>query len=95
MAKMTVDDKLGVNRFNADAHHSHIDVDKTFTDRKEIMRLVKACPANLYKLEEDGTLSFSHEGCLECGTCRVLSLGKVVKAWEYPEGGMGVEYRIG
>ncbi len=95
MASMTVDNKLGVNRFLPDEKHSHIDVDKGYGDLKEIKRLVLACPAHLYVLEPGGKLTFSHEGCLECGTCRVLSGGKVVRSWEYPEGGMGVEYRIG
>ena len=40
-------------------------------------------------------ISFNHEGCLECGTCRVLSGGKVVESWNHPQGGMGVEFRHG
>ena len=27
--------------------------------------LVKACPAGLYKKQEDGTISFDYAGCLE------------------------------
>jgi ferredoxin like protein len=56
---------------------------------------VNACPAGLYKLNENETLSFDYAGCLECGTCRILCLGTVVKKWEFPEGSMGVEFRFG
>ncbi|MBQ2640979.1 MAG: 4Fe-4S dicluster domain-containing protein, partial [Lachnospiraceae bacterium] len=53
-----------------------------------------ACPAGLYHYE-NGKVTFSHEGCLECGTCRVLSIDKVVKSWDHPMGGAGVQFRQG
>jgi len=92
---MSIDDKLGFNRFIADEHNAHIILNEDYKDAAEIQRLIKACPAALYRLEEDGRLSFNHEGCLECGTCRVISGGKVIKSWNHPEGGMGIEYRLG
>jgi len=95
MAKMTIEDKLGVNKFNTDELNSHIQVDKAYLDKAEVERVVRACPAGLYKLDEDGKLQFDHLGCLECGTCRVLSGGKVVKKWNYPAGGFGVSFRMG
>lgn len=95
MARMTVDDKLGVDRFLADEHNPHIVLNEAFQDKAEIQRVIRVCPAGLYRLEEDGRLSFNHEGCLECGTCRVLSGGKVIKSWTHPKGGMGIEYRLG
>jgi len=94
MKKMSIDDKLAVNLFNTDDHHSHIDVDLECKDIDEIMKLVLACPAGCYKYI-DGNFSFSHLGCLECGTCRVLSHDKIVKAWNHPESGVGVSFRQG
>ena len=94
MKKMSVDDKLGLNKFYPDEHNPHIEIDPDFTDEKEIMRVVKACPAELYKYE-NGKVIFNHEGCLECGTCRVVSGGKVLRVWHYPVGSMGIEYRQG
>ena len=91
---MSIDDKLGTLKFTTNEEKSHIIINEDFTDEKEIMRIVKACPAELYKYE-NGKLVFSHEGCLECGTCRVLSHGKVIKSWEYPESGYGVEFHQG
>ena len=74
MAKMSVDDKLGFDKFVTDEHESHIQINEDYHDEAEIKRLVMACPANLYHYD-DGKLVFSHEGCLECGTCRVISGG--------------------
>ncbi len=94
MAKLSVDDKLGFTKFYTDEHNPHITIQDNDPDEEEIKRLVLACPAGLYRYE-GGKAIFSHEGCLECGTCRVLSGGKVVKSWDYPAGGSGVEYRQG
>ena len=46
-------------------------------------------------MDEEGNLSFSYLGCLECGTCRALSLGKIVTEWNYPDNGYGVSFRMG
>lgn len=95
MEHLTMDDKLGLDKFRTDEGMSHIEIDQTYSDRAEIDRLILACPAGLYSLDEDGRLSFDFEGCLECGTCRVLCGGKAVKRWDYPRGDMGVNYRKG
>ncbi|MCI8837401.1 MAG: ferredoxin family protein [Hungatella sp.] len=92
---MTIQDKLGVDKFNTDELHSHIQVDKTYGDKEEIQRVIRVCPAGLYSLDDDGNLLFDHLGCLECGTCRVLSGGKVIKEWNYPAGEKGIAFRQG
>ena len=94
-SKVNVAEKLGVNKFLTDEHNSHIDVDKEYPDSKEINKVVRACPAAVYSVDESGTLFFEYLGCLECGTCKVLSEGKLVKSWNYPSGTRGVEYRLG
>ena len=63
---MTIEDKLGHNRFNVDSSQ-----------------------------REDGSIDFNYEGCLECGTCRVLTHGRIVESWDHPMGGMGVAFRKG
>lgn len=95
MARMTIEDKLGINKFHTDELNSHIKVDKEYLDRAEVVRVCRVCPAGLYKLAPDGSLQFDHLGCLECGTCRVLSGGKVVKEWSYPRSGFGISFRMG
>jgi ferredoxin like protein len=92
--KISTDDKLGLVRFKVDEHNPHIVLNEDYGDEKEIRLLTMACPAGLYGFE-DGKLSFNYEGCLECGTCRVLSDGKAIKSWNYPRGAKGVEYHFG
>lgn len=92
MAKMTVADKLGANKFNVYEEASHIDVDKKHADADEVDRVVRICPAALY-VQDGDNVRFDYLGCFECGTCRVLSGGKVVKDWQYPVGSFGVSFR--
>ncbi len=92
---MSIDEKLGVNKFFVDEHNPHIEINPNYPDRKEKMKLVNACPAGLYRLNADQSLSFDYAGCLECGTCRLLCTGTIIKKWEYPQGAMGVEFRFG
>lgn len=94
MKKMKIEDKLALDIFHTDEENSHIDVDRDYTDYTEIRKLLLACPAECYKYI-DGKMSFSHLGCLECGTCRVISKGKIVKGWNHPIGEIGVTYRHG
>lgn len=93
---MSIEEKLGKNKFYLDEGNAHIEIDPQYPDYEEKLKLVNACPARLYRFQEDGkTLDFDYAGCLECGTCRILSLGKVVTKWEYPQDTKGVEYREG
>ncbi|EFN9297108.1 ferredoxin family protein [Escherichia coli] len=104
---VNVDVKLGVNKFNVDEEHPHIVV-KADADKQVLELLVKACPAGLYKKQDDGSVRFDYAGCLECGsvrfdyagclecgTCRILGLGSALEQWEYPRGTFGVEFRYG
>jgi len=91
---VNVDVKLGINKFNVDEHSPHIIV-KSQPDMQVMDLLTKACPAGLYKKQEDGSVRFDYAGCLECGTCRILGLGSALEKWEYPRGTFGVEYRYG
>lgn len=94
MKKMSIDDKLALNIFHTNELEPHIKADLGCTDMEEIKKLLLACPAECYKYV-DGNFSFSHLGCLECGTCRVLSKDKIVKEWNHPQGGEGVTFRQG
>ena len=64
---VNVDVKLDVNKFNVDEEHPHIVV-KADADKQALELLVKACPAGLYKKQDDGSVRFDYAGCLECGT---------------------------
>jgi ferredoxin like protein len=52
------------------------------------------CPAGLYSVNADGVVELAKDGCLECGTCRLVC-GTEVLDWNYPPGGTGVQYRFG
>ncbi|MES9997121.1 4Fe-4S dicluster domain-containing protein [Desulfovibrio aminophilus] len=86
--------KLGVDKFFVDEGNPHIELAEN-PDTEEFRKLTLACPAGLYKLEDDGTMRFDCAGCLECGTCRILCGKTILKKWQYPNGTMGVEYRHG
>ncbi|MGU5528698.1 ferredoxin-like protein FixX [Aeromonas hydrophila] len=91
---VNVDVKLGINKFNVDEEHPHIVV-ASKPNMKVLKTLTLACPAGLYKMQEDGSIRFDYAGCLECGTCRILGLERALDRWEYPRGTFGIEYRYG
>lgn len=94
MSAVNVDQKLGLNKFHVDEDNAHI-VLKAEPDRQELQKLVLACPAGLYKVNENGTIQFDYAGCIECGTCRVLCGSTILEKWEFPVGTLGVEFRWG
>ena len=80
-----------------DAGNAHIELagDMQEVDDAEFDKLIKVCPAALYKRDEDGVKSFDYAGCLECGTCRILCGDTILEKWTFPGPTMGVEYREG
>ena len=82
---VNVDEYLSLNKYEVDESNAHAEFDK----------LIRVCPAALYKRDEDGNKSFDYAGCLECGTCRVACGDTIIKKWENPQPTMGVEYRFG
>lgn len=93
MKKLSIEERLGTNKFSVDDGMPHITLDKAICAQCVNKPCVKACPAGLYVPTGD-TVSFDYAGCLECGTCRVVCLPKGLK-WEYPRGTFGVEFRYG
>jgi len=90
--RLTVEERLALVKFNV---HSkpHIIVDYSKCEYCIGKPCVNSCPAGLYRVE-NGKLVFVHEGCLECGTCRLVCPHNAIK-WEYPPGGYGVWYKFG
>lgn len=95
MTQMTVDAKLATNKFFVCEQDAHIVIQYKPEYESDLEKLVKACPAGLYRRNDDGSVSFDYAGCLECGTCRVLCHQTLIKKWDYPLGSYGVEYRYG
>lgn len=91
---VNVDAKLSVNKYFVDENHPHI-VLAANPDPEIFALLEKACPASLYKRDASGGFHMDYAGCLECGTCRILGLGKVISSWKNPNGNQGIAYRFG
>ena len=92
---VNVDELIGVNKYNVDEENAHIELNKENLDDAEFQKLVRVCPAALYKVDEDGHKSFDYAGCLECGTCRICCEETIVSKWDMPQPEMGVVYRCG
>lgn len=86
--------KLGLNVFKPVEGKPHISIKKGMERDPRLRWMVSLCPAGLYKEQPSGEVTLLLEGCLECGTCRVVC-GDTVLQWDYPEGGTGVQYRFG
>ena len=91
---VNVDELIAVNKYEVDEESAHIELVED-PDIEEFKKLVRVCPAALYKIDEDGATSFDYAGCLECGTCSIACEGTIVRKWENPQPTMGVEYRFG
>ena len=90
---MSFDEKVRVNAYLL-YPKPHIEVDKTKCKNCKIKICTKLCPAGCFRLSPEGEVMFSHDACLECGTCRVVCPYNAVK-WNYPEPGFGIWYRFG
>lgn len=93
MKTVNVDAKLSLDKFFVDESNAHIELVDDI-NASEFAKLEVACPAGLYKKDENG-YHFDYAGCLECGTCRALCGNTIIEKWEYPNGTFGVEYREG
>lgn len=91
---VNVDELLSANKYEVDEGNPHIELSDD-VDGEEFLKLVRVCPAGLYKVDEEGNRTFDYAGCLECGTCRIACGDTIVRKWENPGPTMGVEYRFG
>lgn len=91
---MKLEDKLFLDRYVVDKepHLKIIDPEKCMMCK--LQACLYTCPAQCYKLEE-GKVVVSYEGCLECGTCRIVCAETGNLEWKYPRGGFGVAYKYG
>ena len=72
-APMKVEDKLYYNRYVVDSGRPHIRVKPHTTPTKALKALVQVCPAHCYDFNDHGQVEITPDGCLECGTCRVVA----------------------
>src|SRR5438270_8808527 len=67
-----IEGKLYQNRYMVDAGRPHIKVREHDVPSEPLKSLVTTCPAGCYSLNEQGKVEIVADGCMECGTCRVV-----------------------
>jgi ferredoxin like protein len=88
--------KLAIDSYNVDPNRAHIRIiDHDTCLQCERQQCINCCPAACYAPQPDGRVIFSYEGCVECGTCRIVCNEFDNIAWTYPRGGFGIQYRFG
>lgn len=90
-----VEDKLFQNRYLVDAGRPHIKVRDHVVPSPALLSLTKCCPAGCYATNDAGQVEIAADGCMECGTCRVLCEPSGDIEWNYPRGGYGVLFKFG
>jgi ferredoxin like protein len=90
-----VEEKLYQNRYLVDAGRPHIKVLPHETPSAELLSLVRMCPAGCYSQNDGGQVEITVDGCLECGTCRIVTAETGEVQWTYPRGGYGVLFKFG
>lgn len=90
-----VEEKLFQNRYQVDAGRPHIKIRPHETPSKALLSLTYTCPAGCYSLNDKGQVEITADGCVECGTCRIVTAKTREIEWNYPRGGFGVLYKFG
>lgn len=94
---MAVEDKLHRNRYRVDEQRPHIRIvnPEFCRDECDHQSCLTVCPAGAYTRDEDGVVTVATDGCLECGSCRILCADDGNLVWDWPRGGYGVLYKFG
>ncbi len=87
-----IEDKLAVNKFDVD-QEVHIRIKEDICSQCREQDCLYACPAGCFTVFEDH-ITFSFEGCLECGSCRI-ACDKEAIDWTFPRAGFGICYFYG
>jgi len=97
MNGVKVEEKLFQNRYRVDTGRPHIQIKNPdiCATKCEAQQCAICCPAGCYTQEGSGRVVLISDGCLECGTCRVICDEHRNVAWEYPRGGYGVLFKFG
>lgn len=87
-----IEDKLAVNKYDIDTE-VHISIREDICKNCKEHYCLYCCPASCFKLADEH-LSFSYEGCLECGSCQIICDTGAVN-WNLPRPGYGICYQYG
>ena len=89
---LRVEEKLALNKFDVDKE-IHITLKEELCKKCDLKPCLYICPADCFVLKDEH-VTFSYEGCLECGSCRIVCPKKAID-WVYPRGGFGICYQYG
>ncbi len=92
---MKVEEKLFQNRYLVDGGRPHIKVRPHEKPSKALLSLLHTCPAGCYAANDKGQVEIIADGCIECGTCRILTAATGEIEWNYPRGGYGILFKFG
>lgn len=92
MSSASIEDKLANNKYDIDKE-VHISIQEDICKKCDEHYCLYACPADCFKLTEDH-ITFSYEGCLECGSCKIVC-DKDAIDWTLPRAGFGICYQYG
>jgi ferredoxin like protein len=97
MSDAKVEEKLFQNRYRVDAGRPHISIidPERCADECRTQQCTVCCPAGCYTREGNGRVVLITDGCLECGTCRVICTEFRNVEWDYPRGGYGILFKFG
>jgi len=93
---LTLDARLGLDKYEIDAEQSHIRVDPECCRTCLARPCLTVCPAGVYRWVDEH-VTVRYENCLECGTCQIAcdQGGNKGITWRNPQGGFGVVFRYG
>lgn len=90
-----MEERLYQNRYLVDEGRPHIRINQQASDSAALKALTSICPAGCYSYDEAGRVEIASDGCMECGTCRVVCQATGEIEWSYPRGGYGVLFKFG
>ena len=93
---LSLDARLGLDKYGIDEEQSHIVVDHELCRNCSAKPCLTVCPAHVYEWIDD-RVAVRYENCLECGTCQLACDhgGNGGITWSNPQGGFGILFRYG
>jgi len=93
MSRDSIRAKLGHDTIKVDSE-KHIKVKQEICATCKEKYCLYVCPAQVYKLNNQGQIELDLDACLECGTCRIACVKKAID-WNYPRGSFGIQLKFG
>lgn len=97
MSQAKVEEKLFQDRYRVDTGRPHIRIKnaRVCLDHCQQKPCTVCCPAGCYTLDETDRVILITDGCLECGTCRIICDEYENIDWAWPRGGFGILFKFG